>query len=230
MIDADKEILVDDIFSSLQGESSSTGYPTTFVRLYGCNMRCSYCDQPQNKENIKRMTIHEIVEKVNEFGLDRVCVTGGEPAIQPNWKELVNCLMFNHTHNVSVETNGCCPLPCHWKYPSRPRFIVDVKSPSSKMEKYNIYSNLLHLTHEDEIKFVLADEVDLEYALHVIDKLKKDYPSDVMPPQIVFSPVIYDYFKEEDKKWARKLADFIIEHKMNYVRLQVQFHKVIGVK
>jgi 7-carboxy-7-deazaguanine synthase len=228
MFDADREVLVDDIFSSLQGESSSTGYPTTFVRLYGCNIYCSYCDQPQNRENMKRMTISEIVEKTNELGIHRVCVTGGEPAIQPNWKELVNFLMF--AHDVSVETNGCCPLPSHWKYPSRPRFIVDVKSPSSKMEKYNIYSNLLHLTHEDEIKFVLADEVDLKYALHVIDKLKKDYPSDVMPPQIVFSPVIYDYFKEEDRKWAQKLANFIIEHKMDYVRLQVQFHKVIGVK
>lgn len=229
MLDADREILVDDIFSSLQGESSSTGYPTTFVRLYGCNIRCSYCDQPQNKENAKRMTIREITEKVNEFGLSRVCVTGGEPAIQPNWKELVNCLIF--THDVSVETNGCCPLPSHWKYPFRPRFIVDVKSPSSKMEKYNIYSNLLHLTHKDEIKFVLADEVDLKYALHIIDKLKRDYPrGDEMPPQIVFSPVIYNYFKEEDKKWAQKLANFIVEQKMDYVRLQVQFHKVIGVK
>lgn len=228
MLDADREVLVDDIFSSLQGESSSTGYPTTFVRLYGCNMHCSYCDQPQNKENAKRMTIHEIVEKVNEFGLSRVCVTGGEPVIQPYWKELVNCLMF--THDVSVETNGCCPLPSHWKYPSRPRFIVDVKSPSSKMDKYNIYSNLLHLTDKDEIKFVLADEVDLEYALHIIDKLKRDYPSDLLPPQVVFSPVIYDYFKKEDRKWAQKLAGFLVEHKMNNVRLQVQFHKVIGVK
>ena len=229
MLDADREILVDDIFSSLQGESSSTGYPTTFVRLYGCNMHCSYCDQPQNKENAKRMTIREITEKVDEFGLIRVCVTGGEPVIQPNWKALVNCLIF--THDVSVETNGCCPLPSHWKYPFRPRFIVDVKSPSSKMEKYNIYGNILRLTHKDEIKFVLADEVDLEYALHVIDKLKEDYPRlGILPPQIVFSPVIYDYFKEEDKKWAQKLADFIVEHKMDYVRLQVQFHKVIGVK
>ena len=228
MLDADREILVDDIFSSLQGESSSTGYPTTFVRLYGCNIHCSYCDQPQNKENAKRMTIHEVAEKVNEFGLDRVCVTGGEPVIQPNWKELVNSLMF--THYVSVETNGCCPLPSHWKYPSRPRFIVDVKSPSSKMDKYNIYSNLLHLTNKDEIKFVLADEVDLEYALHTIEKFKRDYHHDLLPPQIIFSPVIYDYFKEEDRKWAQELANFIVEQKMDYVRLQVQFHKVIGVK
>ena len=172
MLYADREVLVDDIFSSLQGESSSTGYPTTFVRLYGCNIRCAYCDQPQDKENAKRMTIREIVDKTNELDIHRVCVTGGEPAIQSNWKELVNCLMF--AHDVSVETNGCCPLPSHWKYSFRPRFIVDVKSPSSKMEKYNIYSNLLHLTHEDEIKFVLADEVDLKYALHVIDKLKKN--------------------------------------------------------
>ena len=228
MLDADREVLVDDVFSSLQGESSSTGYPTTFVRLYGCNMNCSYCDQPQNKENAKIMTIREVAKKVNEFGLSRVCVTGGEPAIQPNWKELVNCLMF--THDVSVETNGCCPLPSHWKYPSRPRFIVDVKTPSSKMERYNVYSNLLHLTNRDEIKFVLADEVDLEYALRILDKLKKDYPHDRLPPQIIFSPVIYDYFKEEDRKWAQKLAEFLVERKMDNVRLQVQFHKVIGVK
>ena len=98
------------------------------------------------------------------------------------------------------------------------------------MDKYNIYSNLLHLTNKDEIKFVLADEVDLAYALHIIDKLKKDYPYDHLPPQIIFSPVIYDYFKEEDRKRAQKLANFIVERKMNYVRLQVQFHKVIGVK
>ena len=228
MLDADREVLVDDIFSSLQGESSSTGYPTTFVRLYGCNMHCSYCDQPQNKENAKRMTIHEVVEKVNEFGLSRVCVTGGEPTIQPNWKELVNCLMF--TRDVSVETNGCCPLPSHWKYPSRPRFIVDVKTPSSKMERYNIYRNLLHLTNRDEIKFVLADRVDLVYALHILDKIKEDYPHDHLPPQIIFSPVIYDYFKEEDRKWAQELADFLVERKMDNIRLQVQFHKVIGVK
>ena len=228
MLDADREVLVDDVFSSLQGESSSTGYPTTFVRLYGCNMHCLYCDQPQNKENAKRMAIREVVKKVNEFGLIRVCVTGGEPAIQPNWKELVNCLML--TYDVSVETNGCCPLPSHWEYPSRPRFIVDVKTPSSKMERYNIYSNLLHLTDRDEIKFVLANEVDLEYALRILDKLKKDYPHDYLPPQIIFSPVIYDYFKEEDRKWAQKLAGFLVKHKMNHVRLQVQFHKVIGVK
>ena len=105
-----------------------------------------------------------------------------------------------------------------------------MKTPSSKMEKYNIYGNLLRLTNKDEIKFVLADDVDLEYSLRVLDKFKRDYHHDLLPPQIIFSPVIYDYFKEEDKKWAQKLADFIVERKMNYVRLQVQFHKVIGVK
>ena len=98
------------------------------------------------------------------------------------------------------------------------------------MERYNIYSNLLHLLNKDEIKFVLADRADLVYALHILDKLKEDYPHGHLPPQIIFSPVIYDYFKEEDRKWAQELADFLVERKMDNIRLQVQFHKVIGVK
>ena len=226
-MDSEKALRVDDIFVSLQGESSSVGYPTTFIRLFGCNLKCSYCDQPQDIKNSKLMTLNEIKWKVAELEIGRVCITGGEPLMQTCWIDLA--VLLGRSYSVSIETNGCCPIP-KWEFPFRPCFVMDVKTPSSGMSEHNIYENMLNLNMADEVKFVIADEGDLKYSLDYLERFKKDFPSYVIPPKIVFSPVIGDYFKESDRAWARTISEYLIENKMDYVCLQVQFHKVIGVK
>ena len=157
----DKLFSVNEIFGSIDGEGVRTGYLTTFIRLNGCNLRCSYCDTGYAlKVQEPNMSLDEIMEKVHEIGFNRITLTGGEPLIHPNVKLLVENLAFGG-YEVNIETNGAVALPEFTELPGV--FVtMDWKCPSSGENKSMVKSNLAKLTMLDVLKFVVGTQEDLE--------------------------------------------------------------------
>lgn len=205
---------VSEIFYSIQGESSLAGYPCIFIRLQGCNMRCSWCDTKYAlniKKVVKLMNADEILGKVREYNCNFVCFTGGEPLQQAGTIDLLK-QFCEEGFVVSLETNGHYSLE---NVDTRVKKVVDLKCPASKMTKLNNYKNLEFLNSNDEIKFVIENKKDYNWAKEIIVKYgipDKDY-------NIIFSPV----FKKMD---AKKLSKWILRDNLK-VRLQLQIHKYI---
>lgn len=201
---------VHEIFASIQGESSFAGLPCAFVRLSGCNLRCRFCDTPEAREGGgELLSIEDIVARVAALGLPLVEITGGEPLIQEGTPALVQALL-DRDLAVLVETNGsldisALPLGC--------RAIMDVKTPGSGEGKCFDSENLSRLRAGDEVKFVIEDETDYDYAkswLHFFDP--------VVNPALL-SPV----FGKLDPRLA---AEWILRDKLPF-RLNLQLHKYI---
>lgn len=211
-------IYYDEIFCSIQGESSDSGLPCIFIRLYGCPVGCSYCDQPQSPEQKKRISIENIINKVSKFkGVKNVCITGGEPLIHKDVLPLTWELM-HLGYKVSIETSGCVPIE-DLGYRRSFKYVMDIKCPSSGVEDKNIFENLLHLQNNDEVKFVIANLDDYDYMKAVLRK----YPTQA---SILVSPM----FNENNKAViGKELVDWILEDRLN-VRVQLQIHKLIDVK
>lgn len=211
-------IYYDEIFCSIQGESSDSGLPCIFVRLYGCPIGCSYCDQPQTPDQRKRVSVENIINKVLKFkGVKYVCITGGEPLI---YKEVIPLTweLLHMGYKVSIETSGCVPIE-DLGYRRSFKYVMDIKCPSSGVSEKNIFDNLLHLQTNDEVKFVIANREDYDYMKKVLSK----YPTQA---SILVSPM----FDENQKAViGNELVDWIIEDRLN-VRVQIQLHKIIGVK
>lgn len=211
-------IYYDEIFCSIQGESSDSGLPCVFVRLYGCPIGCSYCDQPQAPEQKKRISIENIIKKVLQFkGIKNVCITGGEPLIYTEVIPLAQELLYLG-YRVSIETSGCVPIK-DVGYRRSYRYIMDIKCPSSGVSEKNIFENLLHLQSNDEVKFVIADKEDYEY----MKKILKKYPTQA---SILVSPM---FDTDQKAVIGSELVEWIIKDKLN-CRLQIQLHKIIGVR
>ena len=215
-------LTVNEIFESLQGESTNTGLPTVFVRLFGCNCWCKYCDTPQDKNDKRRMTIADVVKAVEGFRMPRVCFTGGEPLLQ--WDDLSAAVLELVTKNydVSIETNGCVEIED--ANVRSYRYIMDIKCPSSKMSGKNIYENFHKLKPFDEVKFVIKDKADYSY-------MRKVMTSYHMPNNILVSPCMQ---KNDDGTLdlspAKQIAEWIMRDKLFNVRLNIQIHKIIEVK
>lgn len=211
-------IYYDEIFCSIQGESSDSGLPCIFVRLYGCPIGCSYCDQPQTPDQRKRVSVENIINKVLKFkGVKYVCITGGEPLI---YKEVIPLTweLLHMGYKVSIETSGCVPIE-DLGYRRSFKYVMDIKCPSSGVSEKNIFDNLLHLQTNDEVKFVIANREDYDY----MKKVLKKYPTQA---SILVSPM----FDENQKAViGSELVEWIIEDRLN-VRVQIQLHKIIGVK
>ena len=209
---------LDEIFCSIQGESSDSGLPCIFIRLFGCPIGCTYCDQPQDPCNRKRISIENIVKKVLKFkGIRNVCITGGEPLIQQDTLSLTWELM-HLGYKVSIETSGCVPIE-DLGYHRSFKYVMDIKCPSSGVSHKNVFENLLRLQNNDEVKFVIADRKDYDY---MISTLKK-FPTQA---SILVSPM----FDENQKAViGSDLVDWIIEDRIE-CRLQIQLHKIIGVR
>lgn len=210
----------DEVFLSIQGESTDTGLPCIFIRLYGCPIGCSYCDQSQDKDLDKhRGNIENIINKVVKFkGVKRVCITGGEPLI---YKDEVLSLTWELQYmgySVSIETSGCIELP-KYDYHRSYKFIMDVKCPSSGVVKKNIYENLLKLQQNDEVVFVIANREDYDFMKQVLKK----YPTQ---GKILLSPM---FDKQGNNVIGSELVDWLLIDKLDY-RIQIQLHKIIGVK
>lgn len=205
------ELRITEIFHSLQGEARSVGLPTVFVRLTGCPLRCQYCDTAYAFSGGELMSLARIIERVNEFGCTRVCVTGGEPLAQPECLALLDRLC-EQGFEVSLETSGAMSIAGVNERVSR---VVDIKTPDSGEVHRNDWSNIARLTPHDQIKFVVCSRVDYDWARMKMDELQlAQRVSDVL-----FSP---SYEQVE----PLTLANWILEDRLP-ARLQIQLHKLL---
>ncbi|MGB2172665.1 MAG: 7-carboxy-7-deazaguanine synthase QueE [Porticoccaceae bacterium] len=202
---------ITEIFHSLQGETTTTGLPTVFVRLTGCPLRCDYCDTAYAFEGGEKMTIQDILDTVAEYQTDFITVTGGEPLAQPQCIDLLEQLC-DLGYRVSLETSGAMPIE---DVDPRVIKIVDLKTPGSGEVSRNLYENINYLQPEDEVKFVICDRKDYDWSCMQIDQLRlRDTGS-----EILFSP-------SQGQLAPALLAHWILEDKIK-VRMQLQAHKVI---
>lgn len=204
-------LMVNEIFYSLQGESTHAGRPCVFVRLSGCNLRCAYCDSAHAYEPGRSRRIDWIVELVQSYGVGLVEITGGEPLMQADTPRLARRLLDND-FQVLVETNGSLDIDL---VSTRCTRVVDIKCPSSGEEASNDLQNLNRLTPGDELKFVIGDEADYAFACGIIESFEAR--KHVGP--IHFAPVF-------GRQPARDLARWILDDRLD-VRLQLQIHKQI---
>lgn len=199
-----------EVFLSLQGETSRAGLPTVFVRLTGCPLRCRWCDTSYSFQGGDTVTLSALLAQVAGFGVPTVCVTGGEPLAQKNCLPLLTALC-DAGYSVSLETSGALDVGAVDPRVSR---IVDVKPPGSGEDARNRWENLAHLGSRDEIKFVLADRADYEWAREVLRAQKLDR---VCP--VLFSPV-------QGELPPAQLAEWVLADRLP-VRMQVQLHKLL---
>lgn len=201
---------ITEIFHSLQGESSYVGLPTVFIRLTGCPLRCHYCDTAYAFSGGEWMSLAEIRAQVASYGAQQVCVTGGEPLAQKACTELLRTLC-DDGYSVSLETSGAMDI-C--TVDSRVSRIMDLKTPASGEEAKNRYANIACLSPHDEVKFVICNRADYEWARSVIE----DYQL-LAKTQVLMSP-------EHQNLQASELADWILQDRLN-VRFQLQLHKYL---
>lgn len=202
---------VNEIFYSIQGESTNAGLPCVFIRLTYCNIRCVYCDTEYAFYEGTDRSVEEIINEVKSFSCRLVEITGGEPLVQENVHILMKQLC-DMGYDVMIETGGSLPIEL---IDNRVKVIMDLKTPYSKMEKKNRYENINYLKPDDEVKFVIGSREDYDWARTILSKY--DLVNKVK--QVLFSPVF-------DKVENIDLAKWILDDKLN-VRFQLQMHKYI---
>lgn len=202
---------INEIFLSIQGESSFAGLPCAFIRLAGCDLRCTYCDTQYAFNEGTEMSISEVLRVVDAFSTRLVAVTGGEPMLQPSVHDLFVQLL-ERDYTVLLETGGHVSLA---DVDSRVHKIMDFKCPSSGMSNHNDYDNIHYLTQKDELKFVVGGRVDFDWACDIIRRY--DIVSRVRV--ILFSPV-YGKVPYSD------LAEWILKCGIP-IRLQPQLQRII---
>ncbi|MFT5083467.1 MAG: 7-carboxy-7-deazaguanine synthase [Lentisphaeria bacterium] len=200
---------ITEIFCSLQGESRTVGLPTVFVRLTGCPLRCGYCDSEYAFHGGERITIDSILAQVASYSACYVCVTGGEPLAQPDCLPLLSALC-DAGYEVSLETSGAMDISA---VDIRVNTVMDLKTPASGEVSKNLYGNVAALKKHDQVKFVICDRKDYEWA-----KFKTDeYHLKARVSDVLFSPSYHQLA-------PLTLAEWILEDKLN-VRFQLQLHK-----
>ncbi|MDA1073967.1 MAG: 7-carboxy-7-deazaguanine synthase QueE [Proteobacteria bacterium] len=208
---ATDRLRITEIFLSLQGETSTVGLPTVFVRLTGCPLRCQYCDTAYAFSGGEQIALDTIVSAVAAYGVEHVTVTGGEPLAQRNVLPLM-IRLCDQGLNVSLETSGALDVS---EVDPRVARIVDFKTPGSGEVKRNLWSNVEHCGSHDQAKFVICDRADYEWARLNCDthRLSERFG------EVLFSP-------SASELPARNLADWIVEDRLK-VRMQVQLHKLL---
>ncbi|TAN51484.1 MAG: 7-carboxy-7-deazaguanine synthase QueE [Methylococcaceae bacterium] len=201
---------ITEIFYSLQGETRSVGCPTVFVRLTGCPLRCHYCDTAYAFSGGTRMVLEQILQRVASYGAHYVTVTGGEPLAQPECLTLLECLA-DAGYEVSLETSGALDVA---GVDPRVVKVLDLKGPSSGEAQRNCYGNIDHLLPHDQVKFVVADEEDYQWAKAAMERYELARRCEVL-----FSPCA-------GRQNPTELADKILRDRLP-VRLQLQLHKLL---
>jgi len=202
---------INEIFKSIQGESTFAGLPCTFIRLAGCNLRCSYCDTNYAYYDGKELSDDEIVSKIEEYGVKCVEFTGGEPLLQEETPRLLKTLL-DRDYTVLVETNGSICIGCLDK---RLHIIMDFKTPRSGMSERMKPRNFKFLKKTDQIKFVIMDRPDYDWAKGIIEEHSLIERFD----NILMSPA-YGELSPKD------LVTWVLQDNL-YVRVQLQIHKYI---
>lgn len=207
----ERELSVTEIFFSIQGETTLSGVPTTFIRLAGCNLRCRWCDTPYSFPRGPKHSIEMILETVERNGSPYVCVTGGEPLLQKGAFTLMKELC-EKGYSVNLETGGGVSTA---EVDPRVKIILDVKCPASGMTHKMVWDNLLRLRSHDEVKFVLENREDYIFAKEICEK----YSLYGTVEEVLFSPV-HGVLDPKD------LTSWILEDRLP-VRLNLQWHKYI---
>ena len=207
---APDRLRITEIFHSLQGEARDVGWPTVFVRLTGCPLRCTYCDTEYAFYGGGWRSIDSILEEVASHGARHVCVTGGEPLAQKRCIELLRRLC-DAGYDVSLETSGAIDVAAVDPRVSR---VMDLKTPDSGESARNLYSNLAQLGARDQVKFVIGSRADFDWS---VEKLR-EHAIDTRC-EVLFSP-------SYGKVAPRELADWILAGKLP-VRMQLQLHKIL---
>ena len=208
-------LVVHEIYTSLQGEVTRTGRLCTFIRLTGCHLRCRYCDTEHAFDDGKVMTISQVVARVLSAGAEMVQLTGGEPLLQPASLPLIKDLI-DAGHEVVVETSGAVSTA---KVDARAVIVLDVKTPGSGEHDRHVTANIERLRPHDEVKFVICDENDYQFA----KTYTETHQLDQRCAAVLFSPVEEPSQRGLDKA---ALASWIVRDRLP-VRLQLQMHKVI---
>jgi 7-carboxy-7-deazaguanine synthase len=208
----DGSLLVTEIYASLQGETTFAGVPFVLVRLARCNLRCVWCDSEFTFKGGERWSVPSILAEVRSHLLPHVLVTGGEPLLQPAVHTLMKALC-DEEYTVLLETSGALDVAA---VDSRVRKIVDLKCPGSGESARNLWSNLRHVSVTDEVKFVIADRRDYEWARDVVRR--EELATRV--GAILLSPV------HGDPALPRWIADWMLADRLP-ARLQLQLHKIV---
>ncbi len=204
------KLRITEIFFSLQGEARTVGFPTVFVRLTGCPLRCSYCDTTYAYQGGEWQTIDEVIEQVGQYETRYVCVTGGEPLAQADCLPLLRRLC-DEGYKVSLETSGALDVS---QVDARVSKVVDLKTPASGEQGRNLLQNLEYMGANDQLKFVICDRNDYMWAQEMI--IRSELAERC---EILMSPS----YGQQD---AKQLADWIVEDRLP-VRYQLQLHKVL---
>ncbi len=206
---SESRIKITEIFLSIQGEAQFSGWPTVFVRLTGCPLRCKYCDTAYAFTGGDWWSIENILSEVSQHKVEHVCVTGGEPLAQSRCLDLLSALC-DRGHAVSLETSGALDIGVVDKRVSR---VMDLKTPGSGEEGRNRWENIPLLTEGDSLKIVICDRADYEWSRDILkDRIEYACP-------VFLSP-------SADQLAPEKLAEWILEDHLP-VRMQVQLHKVL---
>lgn len=205
-----ERLRITEIFLSVQGEAVDVGWPTVFVRLTGCPLRCDYCDTAYAFQGGRWMSFDEVLREVAGYGVERVCVTGGEPLAQRNCRTFLTRLC-DEGHRVCLETSGALDVA---DVDPRVVKVMDLKTPGSGESARNRMENLASLGPDDVLKFVICDRQDYEWARSLVT-------SGEIPPgrQVFFSPS----WQQLD---AAELAEWVLADRLP-VRLQIQLHKIL---
>jgi len=206
----DKTLRINEIFHSLQGETSLAGLPTVFIRLTGCPLRCQYCDTAYAFDQGERMRIDDILHSIATYQTRLITVTGGEPLAQKDCPHLLTRLC-EQGYQVSLETSGAIDVA---RVDARVIKILDIKTPGSGEADRNLFANLDHLNPHDQIKFVICDREDYEWSKQKLIEFQLRDQCEVL------------FSASQDQLGSKQLADWILEDRLP-VRLQIQLHKFL---
>ena len=201
---------INEIFKSIQGESIYMGTPTLFIRTAGCNLRCTYCDTKYAYNEGKEISVDELLNIVDSFGMEYVEITGGEPLLQKDTPVLIERLL-DKGYKVIVETSGSQDIGL---IKEGAMIVMDLKCPSSGESKKNNWRNIDRLKKDDQVKFVIGTREDYEWAKRIIEKCR------LIEKAVVLMSVVYEKLKPE------VLIKWILEDNLR-VRFQPQLHKLI---
>ena len=223
--DPEAGLRLTEIFYSLQGEAITSGLPTIFVRLTGCPLRCVYCDTEYAFSGGERQSLETIMATIASFPCKRICLTGGEPLAQPNAIELMKRLL-NDGYEISLETAGALTVE---NVPPAVSKVMDLKTPSSGEVDKNLWSNLDYLTQHDQIKFVIMNREDYDWAKEKLFEHKLNELVGTVWFSPMFNVAHEDTVKDNSPEvpvLARELAEWMLADALP-VRFQLQLHKII---